>query len=72
MSPNKSSRRDKNKAVFEQFQRHALTSVTDETRDYLRNLRFDNWKFDDAEMLILLQQMFIDLDLTTHFSIKVN
>jgi hypothetical protein len=33
---------------------------------------FDNWKFEDAEMLVLLQQMFIDLELTTKYAIKVS
>ena len=33
---------------------------------------FDNWKFEDAEMLVLLQQMFIDLELTTKYAIKAS
>ena len=32
---------------------------------------FDNWKFEDAEMLVLLQQMFVDLEFTSKFTIKV-
>ena len=45
--------------------------MSDETRQYLKMPSFDNWKFEDAEMLVLLQQMFIDLELTTKFTIKV-
>lgn len=45
--------------------------MSDETRQYLKKPSFDNWKFEDAEMLVLLQQMFIDLGLTSEFAIKV-
>ena len=45
--------------------------MSDETRQYLKMPTFDLWKFEDAEMLVLLQQMFIDLDLTFTFAIKI-
>lgn len=48
-----------------------MVQVSEETRQYLRKPSFDNWKFEDAEMLVLLQQIFIDLDLTSKFSIKI-
>lgn len=46
--------------------------VSDEVRQYLRKPTFDNWQWDDAEMLILLQQMYIDLGFTTKFNIEVS
>ena len=49
----------------------SLVKVSDETRQYLKQPSFDNWKFHDAEMLVLLQQMFVDLDLTVKFAIKI-
>lgn len=61
----------KNKEVFEQFKKSALITVSEETKEYLKTSVFDNWKYEDAEMLMLLQQMFIDLDLTIHFAIKI-
>jgi hypothetical protein len=42
-----------------------------ELKDYLRKPSFDNWQFEDVEMLVLIQQMFIDLELTSHFGIKI-
>jgi len=48
-----------------------LVKVNDETKQYLKTTSFDNWKFEDAELLVLLQQMFFDLDLTSKFAIKV-
>ena len=48
----------------------SLVKVSEETRQYLKQPSFDNWKFHDAEKLVLLQQMFVDLDLTVKFAIK--
>ena len=45
--------------------------VTDEVREYLRKPTFDNWQWDESEMLILLRQMFIDLGFVTRFNIEV-
>lgn len=46
--------------------------VTDEVREYLRKPTFDNWQWDDPEMIILLRQMYIDLGLVSRFNIEVN
>ena len=56
--------------VLFSFSRHV--QVTEEVRRYLRQPTFDNWQWDDTEMLILLRQMFIDLDLISQFNIEVN
>ncbi len=45
--------------------------VTDSTRDYLKKPIFDNWQWDDPEMMILLKQMYTDLHLTSRFEIEV-
>ena len=47
-----------------------MVKLSDETKNYLKKPSFDNWKFDDAEMLVLLQHIFIDLELNIKFSIK--
>ena len=67
----KNDKKEKLATVYEQFQKYSLIQVSDETRQYLKKPSFDNWKFEDAEMLVLLQQMFIDLGLTSEFAIKV-
>jgi high affinity cGMP-specific 3',5'-cyclic phosphodiesterase 9 len=69
--PDKNIKREKLMPLYEKFKKYALIKVTDETRQYLKQVAFDNWKFDDAEMLVLLQQMFIDLQLTKKFAIKI-
>ena len=50
---------------------YRMVKTDDETRNYLKSTSFDNWKFEDAELLVLLQQVFVDLDLVTKFSIKM-
>ena len=45
--------------------------MNDELREYLKKPTFDNWQFEDVEMLVLVQQMFLDLELTTRFTIKI-
>jgi len=46
--------------------------ITDEVRQYLRKPTFDNWQWDDPEMLVLLQQMYIDLGFLSKFNIEVS
>jgi len=57
--------------------RYAVSSdavVTSDVEEYLRQLSFDNWQVDDAEMIILLRHMFIDLDLLNkcHIDVCIN
>lgn len=57
--------------VLEKVNRLCQVQVTKEVREYLRKPSFDNWQWDDSEMIILLRQMFIDLDLITKFNIEM-
>ena len=45
--------------------------LTGEVREQLKKPTFDNWQWDDSEMLILLRQMFVDLGLVSKFNIQV-
>jgi len=45
--------------------------LTSEVCEGLRKLTFDNWQFTDAEITVLLRQMFIDLDLVSQCQIDV-
>ena len=45
--------------------------VTPELRELLKKPTFDNWQWDDVEMLFLLQQMFLDLGLVRTFNLQV-
>ena len=46
--------------------------LTDDIREYLRQPTFDNWQWEDAEMMLLLQQMYLDLDFMAKFNIEVS
>ena len=46
--------------------------ITEDVRQYLRKPTFDNWQWDEPEMLVLLQQMYIDLGFVTKFKIEVS
>lgn len=45
--------------------------VTEEVQQELKKPTFDNWQWDDSEMLILLRQMYVDLGLVSRFNIQV-
>ncbi|XP_049426033.1 high affinity cGMP-specific 3',5'-cyclic phosphodiesterase 9A-like isoform X1 [Epinephelus fuscoguttatus] len=45
--------------------------VTEEVRENLKTPIFDNWQWEEAEMLVLLQVMFTDLDFLTAFHIEL-
>lgn len=45
--------------------------LTEEVRGQLKKPTFDNWQWDESEMLILLRQMFLDLGLVHKFNIQV-
>eukprot|EP00795_Rhopilema_esculentum_P006949 gene6949-12569_t len=47
--------------VLEKFLRMGFVEPSTETLKELREPTFDNWQWEDAEMLFLLQQMFVDL-----------
>ncbi|KAK5874798.1 hypothetical protein CesoFtcFv8_027353 [Champsocephalus esox] len=46
--------------------------VTEEVRELLKTPIFDNWQWEKAEMLMLLQVMFTDLDFLSAFHIKLD
>lgn len=46
-------------------------TLTDEIRQCLRMPTFDNWQWEDEEILLLLQHMYTDLQLTTKFPIEL-
>ncbi|CAN9498410.1 unnamed protein product [Ophioblennius macclurei] len=45
--------------------------VTEEVREHLKTPTFDNWQWEEAEMLVLLQVMYTDLDFLTAFHIEL-
>lgn len=57
--------------VLEKFQKLSNAELTEQTRNLLRKPSFDNWQWEDHEMLYLLQQMYIDLNLIEKFSIEI-
>ncbi|XP_072035357.1 high affinity cGMP-specific 3',5'-cyclic phosphodiesterase 9A-like isoform X2 [Amphiura filiformis] len=58
--------------VLEKFNKIKSVQLTDDVREFLRLPTFDNWQWEDAEMLLLLQQMFIDLEFTTRLNIELS
>jgi hypothetical protein len=46
-------------------------AVSEEVRKYLHQPTFDCHQWEDEEILLLLQQMYLDLDLTTKFDIEL-
>ncbi|KAI1884944.1 hypothetical protein AGOR_G00215110 [Albula goreensis] len=45
--------------------------VSEEVRQYLKTPTFDNWQWEDTEIMVLLQVMFTDLDFISTFNIEV-
>ncbi|GFS11731.1 phosphodiesterase, partial [Elysia marginata] len=60
------------KRVYERFMKFTKVHVSEEVRLELRKQTFDNWQWDDPEMLILLRQMYIDLGLIAKLNIDMN
>ncbi|XP_020916920.1 high affinity cGMP-specific 3',5'-cyclic phosphodiesterase 9A [Exaiptasia diaphana] len=56
--------------VFSRFKKLANSELSEETRNILKKPTFDNWQWDEEEMLYLLQQMYIDLGLLNAFRIE--
>ncbi|XP_076451771.1 high affinity cGMP-specific 3',5'-cyclic phosphodiesterase 9A-like isoform X2 [Babylonia areolata] len=57
--------------VMEKFMAMSKVQLTWEVREQLKKPTFDNWQWDDSEMLILLRQMFLDLGLVAKFNIQM-
>ncbi|XP_052212869.1 high affinity cGMP-specific 3',5'-cyclic phosphodiesterase 9A-like isoform X2 [Dreissena polymorpha] len=62
---------DHDKHIYDKYIRMSQVQITDEVRQYLRKPTFDNWQWDEPEMLVLLQQMYIDLGFLTKFNIEL-
>eukprot|EP00057_Strongylocentrotus_purpuratus_P026302 XP_011680776.1 PREDICTED: high affinity cGMP-specific 3',5'-cyclic phosphodiesterase 9A [Strongylocentrotus purpuratus] len=62
---------EEQKRVWEKFSKISHLQLTDDIREYLRQPTFDNWQWEDAEMMLLLQQMYIDLDFIAKFNIEM-
>uniref|UniRef100_A0A3Q1AT57 Phosphodiesterase n=1 Tax=Amphiprion ocellaris TaxID=80972 RepID=A0A3Q1AT57_AMPOC len=50
---------------------YSSLQVTEEVREHLKTPIFDNWQWEEAEMLVLLQVMYTDLDFLTAFNIEL-
>ncbi|KAK1165913.1 high affinity cGMP-specific 3',5'-cyclic phosphodiesterase 9A-like isoform X1 [Acipenser oxyrinchus oxyrinchus] len=57
--------------VRESFLQMSTLEVTEEVRQYLKTPTFDNWQWEDAEIMVLLQLMYTDLDFITTFHIEL-
>lgn len=57
--------------VMESFIKMGCGLTSEETLEHLRRPTFDNWQWEDAEMMFLIQQMFLDLGLVETFHIEV-
>ncbi|XP_071805040.1 high affinity cGMP-specific 3',5'-cyclic phosphodiesterase 9A-like isoform X2 [Asterias amurensis] len=62
---------EEQRRVLEKFNKIKHVQLTDDVREYLRKPVFDNWQWEDAEMMLLMQQMYIDLDFTTKYNIEM-
>ncbi|XP_031414354.1 high affinity cGMP-specific 3',5'-cyclic phosphodiesterase 9A-like [Clupea harengus] len=57
--------------VREKFLQMNSLEVSEDVRAYLKTPTFDNWQWEDAEIMVLLQVMYVDLDLVSTFSIEL-
>ncbi|XP_030610510.1 high affinity cGMP-specific 3',5'-cyclic phosphodiesterase 9A-like isoform X2 [Archocentrus centrarchus] len=58
--------------VHNKFLNLSSLQVTEEVREHLKTPIFDNWQWEEAEMLVLLQVMYTDLDFLTAFHIQLD
>ncbi|MGH0130726.1 UNVERIFIED_CONTAM: hypothetical protein FKN15_043152 [Acipenser sinensis] len=63
--------REECECVRENFLQMSTLEVTEEVRQYLKTPTFDNWQWEDAEIMVLLQLMYTDLDFITTFHIEL-
>lgn len=64
--------REGKQQICDKFLRLSDVVLTRETCQLLREPTFDNWQWEDEEMLVLLQQMYLDLELPKKFDIEIN
>ncbi|XP_049341003.1 high affinity cGMP-specific 3',5'-cyclic phosphodiesterase 9A isoform X2 [Astyanax mexicanus] len=58
--------------VREKFLQMSTLEVSEEVRQYLKTPTFDNWQWEDAEIMVLLQVMYTDLDFISTFNIELD
>ncbi|XP_075950970.1 high affinity cGMP-specific 3',5'-cyclic phosphodiesterase 9A-like [Anarhichas minor] len=66
------SEQEQRQQVRRTFLNMSSLHVTEEVREHLKTPIFDNWQWEEAEMLVLLQVMFIDLDFLMAFHIQLD
>ncbi|XP_053724144.1 high affinity cGMP-specific 3',5'-cyclic phosphodiesterase 9A-like isoform X3 [Synchiropus splendidus] len=66
------SEHEERSLVYKKFIHMSSLQVTEEVRDHLKTPVFDNWQWEESEMLVLLQVMFTDLDFLTAFHIELS
>ncbi|XP_057303594.1 high affinity cGMP-specific 3',5'-cyclic phosphodiesterase 9A-like [Hydractinia symbiolongicarpus] len=57
--------------VLDSFLKMGSGLMSEDVLDKLRMPTFDNWQWEDAEMMFLVQQMFVDLGLVETFHIEM-
>ncbi|XP_031438039.1 high affinity cGMP-specific 3',5'-cyclic phosphodiesterase 9A isoform X2 [Clupea harengus] len=57
--------------VRDKFLKMSTLEVSEEVRQYLKTPTFDNWQWEDAEIMVLLQVMYVDLDFISTFNIEL-
>ncbi|KAJ9599177.1 hypothetical protein L9F63_010354 [Diploptera punctata] len=62
---------EQKRRVRDKFYSICEVAVSQEVRQYLRQPTFDCHQWEDEEILLLLQQMYVDLDFTTKFGIDM-
>ncbi|XP_037132212.1 high affinity cGMP-specific 3',5'-cyclic phosphodiesterase 9A-like isoform X1 [Syngnathus acus] len=63
---------EEHREVRKKFLNMSSLRVIEEVRQQLKTPMFDNWQWEEPEMLVLLQVMFTDLDFLTVFHIEVD
>ncbi|XP_053482525.1 high affinity cGMP-specific 3',5'-cyclic phosphodiesterase 9A [Ictalurus furcatus] len=58
--------------VKEKFFQMSTLEVSEEVRQYLKTPTFDNWQWEDAEIMVLLQVMYTDLEFISTFNIELD
>ncbi|GAB1601126.1 high affinity cGMP-specific 3',5'-cyclic phosphodiesterase 9A-like [Argonauta hians] len=57
--------------MINNFRRITHSQFSPNVSEYLKEASFDNWQWDDSEMLLLLQSMFTELNIIAKFGITV-
>ncbi|KAF7656879.1 hypothetical protein LDENG_00035150 [Lucifuga dentata] len=63
---------EKHMEIRKKFLNMSSLQVTEEVREHLKTPIFNNWQWEESEMLVLLQVMYTDLDFLTAFHIELD